>query len=390
MRFGISVYPEQESEQELEAYLRLAAKHGFTAVFTSMFSVNEPADRLKERFTHLAALIHELGMTLSVDANPMLFEELGAAADDLSIFHEIGVDAIRMDMPFGDERDEQLIQNPFGITIEFSTMMFAMLDGHVDWEDARGRVTACHNFYPQRYTGVSERNYRAFNRDWVERAVPVETFITSRNPQARGPWPVKDGLPTLEDTRDMPIDLQVRYLDLLGGAEVLLIGNEPATEEELASVGEVARMIEPVPGDPVAPHELSVENILKPRPGARRTMLRVDLEEGATELEREVLAYDNHADMGDGTEYMLRSRMLRMIYRGRAFTPRQVEQEAFHRGDVVVVNDNLKHYAGEVQVVLKDMVNDGTRNLVARVAPEERVLLGLIGPHTVFRLVPRA
>ena len=173
MRFGISVYPEQESEQELEAYLRLAASHGFTAVFTSMFSVNEPADRLKERFTHLAALIHELGMTLSVDANPMLFEELGAAADDLSIFHEIGVDAIRMDMPFGDERDEQLIQNPFGITIEFSTMMFAMLDGHVDWEGARGRVTACHNYYPQRYTGASECNYRVFNQDWVERAVPV-------------------------------------------------------------------------------------------------------------------------------------------------------------------------------------------------------------------------
>lgn len=36
---GVSVYPEQESLQQIDEYLKLASSHGFTKVFTSMFSV---------------------------------------------------------------------------------------------------------------------------------------------------------------------------------------------------------------------------------------------------------------------------------------------------------------------------------------------------------------
>ena len=36
---GVSVYPEQETLEQIDAYLKLASSHGFTKVFTSMFSV---------------------------------------------------------------------------------------------------------------------------------------------------------------------------------------------------------------------------------------------------------------------------------------------------------------------------------------------------------------
>ena len=36
---GVSVYPEQETLEQIDAYLKLANSHGFTKVFTSMFSV---------------------------------------------------------------------------------------------------------------------------------------------------------------------------------------------------------------------------------------------------------------------------------------------------------------------------------------------------------------
>ncbi len=39
MLLGVSVYPEQVSMEEIDAYLALASKYGFKKVFTSMFSV---------------------------------------------------------------------------------------------------------------------------------------------------------------------------------------------------------------------------------------------------------------------------------------------------------------------------------------------------------------
>ena len=36
---GISLYPEQESMEEIESYIQMASKYGFTKIFTSMFSV---------------------------------------------------------------------------------------------------------------------------------------------------------------------------------------------------------------------------------------------------------------------------------------------------------------------------------------------------------------
>lgn len=39
MKLGVSVYPEQETLEQIDAYLALASKYGFSKVFTSMFSV---------------------------------------------------------------------------------------------------------------------------------------------------------------------------------------------------------------------------------------------------------------------------------------------------------------------------------------------------------------
>ena len=89
--------------------------------------------------------------------------------------------------------------------------------------------------------------------------------------------------------------------------------------------------------------------------GARgRTLLHVELDGDITATERAIcLEYATHADMGDGTDYMLRSRMTRMVYRDAEIPARPYEDASFRRGDIVIVNDNLKHYRAELQIVLR-------------------------------------
>ena len=39
IQLGVSLYPEQETAEQIDAYLTLARRYGFTRVFTSLFSV---------------------------------------------------------------------------------------------------------------------------------------------------------------------------------------------------------------------------------------------------------------------------------------------------------------------------------------------------------------
>ncbi|MDE6108298.1 MAG: DUF871 domain-containing protein, partial [Oscillospiraceae bacterium] len=119
-----------------------------------------------------------------------------------------------------------------------------------------------------------------------------------------------------------------------------------------------------------------------------RIPFKIHLDPGITQKERDVLfGYPTHNDMGDCLNYVLRSRFTRMTAKGKTFTPRQSPKKVFTRGDVVVVNDNCKHYAGEVQIVLKDMKDDGQHNYVGTIDPSEIVILNHMGAKDVFTFI---
>ena len=78
---------------------------------------------------------------------------------------------------------------------------------------------------------------------------------------------VYEGLPTLEIHRDLPIDLQLRHLSALGLCTDFMIGNAFASEEELKIMAET--------------------DLSKPS-------MKVDAEEGISEIEREIITCDIH------------------------------------------------------------------------------------------------
>ena len=118
-----------------------------------------------------------------------------------------------------------------------------------------------------------------------------------------------------------------------------------------------------------------------------RVTVRVELEPGVTETEREALWDFDHTERPDSSAYLLRSSWPRMSFRDRQIPARDAGCETFSRGDVLVVNDNLAHYRGELHVALREMPNDGTRNLVGRIPAEELFLLDYIRPEHPFGFV---
>ena len=62
---------------------------------------------------------------------------------------------------------------------------------------------------------------------------------------------------------------------------------------------------------------------------------------------------------------MARSTMPRVTYAKESVPPKNTRD--LKRGDVVIVNDEYSRYKGELHIVLKDMPNDGRKNVIGHI-----------------------
>ncbi|MDI9590250.1 MAG: MupG family TIM beta-alpha barrel fold protein [Acidobacteriota bacterium] len=394
---GVSVYPDIRPLDEIAHYLALAARHGYRRVFTSMFSVEGDAEDVLAYFRDLDDAAHEVGMEVSLDVNPACLARLGASPSDLGVFDGIGADILRMDGAYGEAENYEMLCNPYGIRIEYNASALdpATIESLVSRGVDRERILACHNFYPQRYTGFRWDRFQEVNGHLAPLGIRVGAFISSQAPGTHGVWDATCGLPTVECLRTYPADLQARIMAATGSVTDILFGNAYASEDELAAVAEAIAPARPVPVRPAARRviaELETFVASSGRGSIAQRKVRVEPLYDISEVEREILFdFYPHVDVGDSSEWIWRTRIERQAYADEAIPARRHVGERFERGDVVIVNDAYKHYAGEVQVVLRPIVDDGTRNLVARIDAQEMDLFELVrdGDAVVFLPVVR-
>ncbi|MCD8027195.1 MAG: DUF871 family protein [Erysipelotrichaceae bacterium] len=222
--------------------------------------------------------------------------------------------------------------------------------------------------------------FQEFNAYWKELNLHTAAFVSSNNEHTIGPWQVFCGLPTVEIMRGLPIDLQTRYLLATGDVDDILVGNYPAIDEELEALSKV---------------------------NLQAIEFRVEEAEGITENEKAIMyEFAPHWDRYDHSSFMLRSSFARVWFKSQksvqdptvssnvnyqvtsqSIPYRDPGKPVFTKGDVLVVNDNLAHYRGELEIVLTEIQNDGERNLVATVKPEEIMLLDFIKPGHHFKIL---
>lgn len=353
-KLGISIYPEHSTPEKDIAYMKLAASYGFTRIFTCLLSVHKEKDEIIKEFTAFMDQAHALGFIVAVDTNPDVFKHLGVTPLDLHVFHDMHVDIIRMDGHFDDFLDRAITHNPFGIKIEFNGSMDSTLDFLIQHGADVHNMTICHNFYPQRYSGLSWKTFMECNQKWKSLGLPVAAFVSSNQPNTFGPWPVSAGLPTVELHRKLPIEVQMRHLLSCEMIDDILIGNTYASKEEIQAMAAV---------------DLS------------KTTVRIELDEGITENERAVLFDFPHAGREDSSDLYIRSSMPRFAFKEKEIPYRSYDCPKFTRGDVVIVNDHLKHYRGECEIILQDIENDGERNYVGKIPAEELIILDQMERH---------
>lgn len=361
-KFGISVYPDKAPIEKIHAYMEKAASLGYSRIFTCFLSVaEEEIEEYKKTFKEFSKKAHALGFEIAVDTHLEVFNALGATPEDISPFVELGVDIIRLDANFGAHKDVIITRNPHNVKIEFNASVDAGLGMLLQNGANKNQCIVCHNFYPERFTGLDLNLFNNLNQHWKSMNLRTAAFVSSNAKNTHGPWEVFCGLPTVEIYRGLPIDLQARHMLATGNIDDIIIGNAFASNEELEALANV--------------NTQSIE-------------VKVDVVKDIQDIEEEIaFTYAPHTNRIDYSSYFLRSTMTRIVYKGKAIPHRPCDKKFFTRGDVLVVNDNLEHYRGELQIVLQDIPNDGERNLIGAIKPEELILLDEIKPGFHYKLI---
>ncbi|QTU83257.1 DUF871 domain-containing protein [Carnobacteriaceae bacterium zg-C25] len=357
-RLGLSIYPDKSTKEEIHDYLKRASKAGFSRIFSCLLSVDKPAEEIKAEFKETNQLAHDLGYEVIVDVAPRVFDQLGISYKDLSFFEEIGADGIRLDVGFTGNEESLMTFNPQNLKVEINmSNNVHTLDTIMDYQPNVYNLYGCHNFYPHRYSGLGLDFFNACTQRFKQYGIKTAAFVGTQSEGAFGPWPTTEGLVTLEMHRTLPLDVQVKHYVALNTIDDILLANCYPTQQELESLADL-------------PLEL--------------VTFDVALVEGIPEVEKDIVLNELHFNRGDQSDNLIRSTQSRVKYKGHQFdifnTP-----DVIKRGDVVIESSEYGHYAGELQIALKDMENSGKSNVVARVRDEELFLLDYIKPWQKFR-----
>ena len=110
----------------------------------------------------------------------------------------------------------------------------------------------------------------------------------------------------------------------------------------------------------------------------------VELVEGIPEIEKKIVLEEFHFNRGDQNDYFIRSTQSRVKYKGHRFEVFNAPDK-IRRGDIIIESSEYGHYAGELQIALKDMENSGKTNVVGKVVDIEHFILDELKPWQKFK-----
>lgn len=358
-RLGISVYPNHGSMEKNIAYINLAGKLGYSRIFTCLISEdNKNTEEVVNEFKEITHFANSLGMEVVADVEPPIFKKYGASYTDLSFFKGLGLYGIRLDLGFSGMEESAMTYNPYGIKIELNMSSGTKyVDNILSYKPDVDNLLGCHNFYPHMYTGLGYEHFIKCSSQFKALGIRTAAFISSRTAEF-GPWPVYEGLPSLEMHRNMPAQVQAKHLFATGLIDDAIVANAYASEDELKAISSINKyMME----------------------------LRVELISDIPEIERKIVLEEPHFNRGDVSDYVIRSTQSRVKYKDHYFEPFNTPD--IKRGDVLIDSSLYSRYGGELQIALKGMKNTGKTNVVGKIVDDEIFLLGYIEPWSKFHLV---
>ena len=331
---GISFYLNDPLAEER---IERAGKMGVKRAFTSLHIPEESGD-LAGRAMVLLQCAKDAGIEVYADVSLKTPGHLGL--DSLFDLKSLGVSGLRLDDFFENELIVELAKEfklALNASILFEEDVRALLDGGLK----ANQLLAWHNFYPRIETGLSDWFFQSQNELFGKYGIPVSAYIPGDG-EKRGP--LFEGLPTLEEHRDM--DPFLAALELFHfGVEDVYIGDPEVSEELLRKLINFDR-------------DDCVEIVIE------------GFQEGEFKL---------RPDFSRDVRRFMDTRSV------DAVVPENTTERWM--GSITRDNDSYGRYRGEIQITLCDLPADERVNVVGKVVEEDIVLLSYLKPGQKVKFI---
>ena len=357
--FGFSIYPEHHNVSKVKEYMALLKRYGAERIFMSLLQIETDDVETFKKYKEIIDYANQSKMRVIADISPTFIEQNDWNGQLVEKANEYGLAGIRLDEALPLEEIVDLTKNDYGLKIELNMSTDKKLLTELLASDANlDNIIGCHNFYPHEFTGISVEHFNDMSQFYHENGIETAAFISSQTAE-EGPWPVSEGLPTIEEYRHLSIYKQVQLLKAAGTIDNILLSNQFISEEELKEC------------------RSSLDSECK--------SFEVEVIEDITEIERQIVAF-KHYYRGDVSSYVLRSTIPRTMYTKDSIAPRDNQSKVVTRGSIIIDNDRYSRYKGELQIALKDFSVSDKANIVGAISADSLSLLDYLKPWEDFRL----
>jgi len=351
---GISVYLSKENEAFNQKWIKKVAKKGFSSIFTSLHIPEDETTSYKELLAELGREAKNNHMDLFADISPKSFEYLNMDINNIDQLQAWGITGLRVDYGLSAEEIVQLSKQ-MKISLNASTLTEDFLQDLIDKGLVTEHTEAAHNFYPRPETGLSREYFIQKNKLLKSYQIGISAFIPGDGVKRQ---PLYQGLPTLEEHRDVsPIQA---YLDLAknGYVDAVYIGDPSLNDETLEKFSSLANGIIPMrykgENNPkFNDFHKYLENVQRNRPDPARDVIRF----GRSRI-----------DLHDNPNLS----PMHTISRKKGF--------------ITIDNDQYGRYAGEIQITRTDLKQDDKVNVLGEVVEQDMPLLEFIGGSSQISL----
>lgn len=335
---GISVYAglDDYSKEENVKYLRLAKDLGCTHVFSSAH-INE-AKTSQEELQSIIDECNKLGLKLSLDVSKKIIDKYSSLE---------GLFALRLDYGFTDEEIIKLSHTaPYLVELNASTLSYEHIKSLIDNGINTSRTRFTFNFYPKLYSGHDILDVYNKTKICNEVGIYVGAFIPSHigfRP------PMYEGLPTVEAHRSMILDNAIEELKACG-INGIYFGDAYASSEEIKTLNmhntsDVLIKLSIYNNE----YDYIYDKSFRIRPDLNSSILRVS----SVRSSNEILAFNT------------------------------IDRKKY---DVTIDNSKFKRYAGEINIVLKDLPNDERVNVIGKIDSTD-IIINNIKRGNVFKFI---
>lgn len=334
---GISVYTglSDYNIEDTIAYLKKASEYGINFAFTSM---HMPEQNVKNTdFEKILEASVEYNVPLVIDVSkPMM--------DHFTIPKNLG--ALRLDYGFTKEDVVKLSHDLPLIELNASTISIKYLNELKELGADFSHIRISHNFYPKPFTGLDIYDVKAKNKLFKEYGLTVLAYMASNS--GKRP-PLYKGLPTIEEHRNMSLELQMKEL-VAAGCDGVCVGDAYISDEDFKVL-----------------QETDLEFIAIP----------IDIYPDITNEELENLKLESRFRVDEGS-YIKRS--------GRKTSKEILPKRTIDitPNMVTIDNINLKRYMGEVNITKRFFKNDGSINVLGYINESGYTLVDLMDPGSKF------